>query len=157
MSLSAIRTALKNLVAGVTGIDASNVHDYDRLAKDWDEYLGHYKHPVTGVINTWIVTRESTQEALVAAASKADMNHLFVIKGFYSVGKDDDATEKTFEDLVEAIRTALRAEQKTDQVLGGTAYNITSPQLRVSVQQKFGAVWCHHAQITVSVKERVST
>lgn len=148
MSLSGVRDALKTLVEGVTGIGV--VHDYERHAKDWATYLGFYKKAGTSVINGWQITRRATREE-EHAAQQTYRFHTFIINGFYSLD-DSAASEKTFQDLVESICTAVRE----DADLGGAAFHVTPPTVTVVEQRMFGDVLVHFCEINVQAEEDVT-
>lgn len=148
MSLATIRTQLKTILEGVSGIGV--VHDYERHAKDWNSYLSFYKKAGTSIINGWQITRRSTREE-EHAASQTYRFHTMVIKGFYSLD-DSAASEKTFQDLVESICTAVRE----DADLGGAAFHVTPPTVTVVEQRMFGDVLVHFCEINVQAEEDVT-
>ena len=145
MSLATIRTQLKVILEGVTGIGI--VHDYERHAKDWSTYLSFYKKPGTSVINGWQITRRATREE-EHAATQTYRFHTMVIHGFYSLD-DSAASEKTFQDLIEAISTAIRQ----NATLNGAAFHALPPNIAVVEQRMFGDVLVHYCEMTVDVEE----
>lgn len=148
MSLANIRTQLKTILEGVSGIGV--VHDYERWANDWATFISFFKPAAQSVINGWQITRRSTREE-EHAATQTYRFHTMVIHGFYSLD-DSAASEKTFQDLIETICTTIRQ----NATLNGAAYHALPPQVAVVEQRKFGDVLCHYGEINVLVEEDVT-
>ena len=155
MSMPAIRTQIKTILEGVTGIGV--VHDYERWAKDWSQFLTFFKSG--SVINGWTVTRTRTEERALCG-NQNEQVHVFVIRGYYAVD-DSAATEKTFQDLIETIRTTFR----TNYTLNG-ACETTNPewgsmagksgiQADVIEPRMFFGVLCHYCELSLGAQELV--
>ena len=153
MSLSAIRTQIKTTLEGVSGI--GTVHEYERWANDWKGFLELFKTSAN-VINGWMITRRKTPERW-RTAEEYERVFEFAILGVYGL-KDDDATEKTFQDLIEAICAAFRQ----DPDLGG-ACETTHPefgslagrsgvQVEVVENRVLGSVLCHFCVLRIGAQ-----
>lgn len=148
MSLSAIRGEIVKLLKGVTGIGI--VHDYERWTADWKRYLALFAPKGQEVINGWTVTRTSSDEE-PHAENQHYRFHRMVIRGYYS-HKDDAASERTFQDLVERVCDSLRVNRS----LNGVAEHAEPPQVTVVEPRAFGDVLCHYAEIHLTVEEDVT-
>lgn len=148
MSLSTQRTALKAILDGVPGIGV--VHDYERWAAQWAEFLARFQDSATQTIRGCTITREATAEVWLTN-TQVERRHTWIIRLY--VGLDDTAaSEKTAQGLVEAICDALRL----DPALGGSAEGDSPPpQVRAFEPRLFGRVLCHVAEIAVAGKEVV--
>lgn len=145
MALSDITAEIKTILEGVSGI--GTVHDYERWAATWEKFLELFKDS-NNKINGWTITRRKTP-AERDTMPTVMRTHTFVIRGVYGL-KDEDATEKTFQDLVEAVQGAFEDEYS----LGGYAVN-SGPVQVVTVESRiFGKVLCHYAELEYEVQER---
>lgn len=144
MSLSDIRDQIKTILAGVDGIGV--IHDYERWAADWGKFLDRYKD-AAGKINGWTITRTKTPENSDTASHVTRIHH-FTIRGVYGL-KDEDASELTFQDLIESICAAFRAKYR----LNDTAANTEPVQVEVVENRMFGTVLCHYCELTVTAEE----
>lgn len=151
MSLSAIRTEIKNILETVT--DIGLVHDYERWSVDWNTILSLFKPTGKDYIRGWMITRAATTEAVLTQGIGGSnvREHRFVIKGVMGL-KDAQATEKTFHDLVEAVCTALRQ----NPALNNSAEESDPPQVLTVDIRMFGQVLCHYAEIELKATELVS-
>lgn len=144
MSLSLIRDEIKSIVLGASGV-GTKVHDYERYAKTWEEYLAFFKS--NGLIKGWTITRSSTPEAESTTTSNM-RTHTFLIRGYYSL--DDSAgTEKTFQDIIENIAAAFRP----NQTLNGQAFDSGPLQVDMVGNVMFGSVLCHFCELRLLVQE----
>lgn len=144
MSLSAIRDRIKTILQGVTGIGV--VHDYERWDANWTEMLAHYKS--SGVLNGWAITRRGTSEDW-DNMPVVERYHNFEISGIYSLS-DATASEKTFQNLVDAVAAALR----NDQTLGGACIVAGPVNVEAVEPRMFGSVLCHYCLIKLPVHDR---
>jgi hypothetical protein len=145
MSESAIRTQIKTILEGVTGIGV--VHDYERWSNDWATFLTLFKHVAGSRINGWIITRFKVDEEEETTSHEPSIHH-YKIKGMYSLD-DSAASEKAFNLLIEAIRAAFRANYQ----LNGTATNTTPVKVPVIENRVFGSVLCHYCEMTLTAEE----
>jgi hypothetical protein len=144
MSLGAIRSYLKSLLSGVAGIGV--VHDYERWAVQYSDLLNYYVK--NSKLNGWAITRRST-EAEWSAMPVVDRTHQIEITGIYSL-KDADASEKTFQDLIEAVDAAVRF----DHTLGGNCLVAGPLAVEVVEARMFGSVLCHYCLLRLPVQTR---
>ena len=148
MALSSVRDAIKETLKGVSGIGV--VHDYERWTVDWGRYLSLFKPKGQDVINGWTVSRASSSE--VASTSRQYFRtHRFIIKGYYSQ-RDSAGSEKVFQDLIERVCDALRANRNLNQ----TADRVEPPQVDLVETRSLGEVLCHYCQISLMVEEEIS-
>jgi len=144
MSLSLIRDQIKAILLATSGVGAK-VHDYERWAKTWEDYLAFFKS--NGLIKGWTITRTATSEAKSTTTTNM-RTHTFLIRGYYSLD-DSAATEKTFQNVIEAIATAFRA----DPTLNGTAFDSDPLQVDLVGNVMFGSVLCHFCELRLLVQE----
>ena len=144
--LSDIIAAIKTIMLGVSGVEI--VHEYQRFAADWTKFLSLFKDS-SDRINGWMITRESTPEDRDTYPTLR-RQHRFVIRGFYGLN-DAEASETTFQTLVERIQTAF----DVDPVLGGTVINSEPLQVDKVDARVFGSVLCHYAELSIAAHERV--
>jgi hypothetical protein len=144
VSYTAILGYLKTKLTAVPGIGV--VHDYERWAADWATLVNLYVS--NAKLNGWHVTRKVTSEDW-SALPVVERYHTFEISGIYAL-KDADASEKTFQSLVEAVMSALRH----DYTLGGNCLKAGPQKLATVETRMFGSVLCHVAVIELPVWER---
>lgn len=147
MTLAAVRDQIKTVLEGVSGV--GKVHDYERHAKDWSAFFTLFLD-ADNKINGWEVSRYATPSA-AAGRGVFERRHNFRLRGYYGLS-DSAASEKTFQDLVEAVVTALQADQR----LGGTTWKSGPVQVAAVEPRIFGSVLCHYAELTVEVWEEAS-
>lgn len=157
MSLSSIRTQIKTILEGVSGIGI--VHDYERWSADWKAFLTLFQDS-NDLINGWMFAREKTVQRRVTLGEK-EKAHIFRLRGVYGL-KDEDATEKTFQDLIESNVAAFDA----DETLSGTCLTINPDwgpmdgavglQVDLVENRIFGSVLCHYAECRLCAIETIS-
>jgi hypothetical protein len=150
MSLATIRTKIKEILQTVSGI--GQVHDYGRWTADWSKFLSAFKS--VDKINGWLITRRSSTEEPFGenVPPVHHRTHEFVIEGYYSL-RDNVASERDFQDLVEAICEAFRG----DLTLGGTALMSEPPQVESIDSSTLGGVLVHQARIVIRATERLTS
>jgi hypothetical protein len=156
MSLATIRAQIKTIFAAVSGIGV--VHDYVRWTAERAKMQELFKLEGTDKLHGWVITRSKTPETIYSQGGRTTRTHLFIIRGFYSVS-DADESELIFQDLVEAICTAFRA----DDTLGGTAFSCTPTddapagvagiQVEAVDYRMFAGVLCHYAELHLYAQE----
>lgn len=146
MSLSSVRTQVKTILEAVTGI--GEVHDFERYSKDWATYKDLFKSG--SHINFTQILRPAFIRTVEGSDATERVIHNFILKGGYSL-KDEDATEKTCQDLVEAICQAFRDKPK----LQDTAEVVMYPIIGRIFNGMFGNVLCHIYEIDLSIRERI--
>lgn len=150
MSETAIRTEISGLLGSVTNI--GKVYDYERWAADWATFINLFKANIGGVdqIRGWEIGRKAAQAQYDSNAEELT-THQFVIRGYMGV-KDSDATEKTFNTLIEAIRTKFRFNFK----LNGTCELAGPVNVDLIDTRTFGSVLCHYCELSLPVQELYS-
>jgi hypothetical protein len=144
MSESTVRAGIYELVGAIS--DIGIVHDYERWAADSARFIDLFKTTIDGVaqIRGVEITRGSAAED-----ETPERKHTYKLKCYMGL-KDEDATEKTFNTIVEAICDAFRADQTIGGVAGGHDYaQVATIELRM-----FGSVLCHYAELAVTVYEQ---
>lgn len=147
MSLEAIREQIKTILSGVSGIGV--VHDYERWAADWTSYLELFsvEDEIGTRINGWEITRKKTPSK-TASTTHDSRSHTFLIRGIYGL-KDSDATEITFQQLIEDVCAAFRSNYQ----LNSTADNTESVQVDLVENRVFGNVLCHYCELSLTADE----
>ena len=117
MGFATFRDEVKTTLEAVDGI--GRVYDFLRLITHWENFKRDAVKD--GRINVWEITRLSLEEELETPQGQGGVEacfrdtHLIAIIGHFSV-KDKDESEKTFQDLIDAIVEAFRQ----NNTLGGT-------------------------------------
>lgn len=150
-TLAQIRAAIKAKVEGVPKI--GRVHDYQRYDANATGLQGLYRTTIDGreQLRGWFVTRTATAEDGPQVGRRV-ITHTWRLRGYMSLA-DGSASEKTFDDLVEALREAFRA----DETLGGTVASTALEdgaglQLDEQVPVMFAGVLCHMAALTLRTR-----
>ena len=144
MSRALISAQIKVILLAVSGV-GTKVHEYERWTANWKDYLAMFK---TGSkIKGWTITRTKTPETSKTPSTNTRI-HTFIIRGYYSLD-DSEATEVTFQDLIESIATAFR----TKPTLNETAADSTPLQVDTVGEIMFGDVLCHFCQLRLDVEE----
>ena len=151
MSVAAIRTQVKAILQGVANI--GQVHDYDRWEIDWDDFLVLFKSTIGGTdqIRGWTIHSQSEVSSYPGTNNVGQFEHLFLLRGYMSL-KDASATEKTFDDLVEAVQKAFLG----NYTLNGSAMNAEPSQVVVKEVRQLSDVIVHYAEIQLRVRERTT-
>lgn len=145
--IATIRAAIKAKLQGVTGIGV--VNDYERYTKEQGPLREMYVATISGEdqLRGWHIRRIRTREIFVDMG-RWELQTWWAIRGFMALN-DAAESEKTFDDLVEAVRDAFRA----DHNLGGAVFSTIDPnsseagiQLVKSEPVLFAGVLCHSAQ-----------
>jgi len=146
MSLSTVRAEVKSVLEDVTGI--GEVLDYERYAREWSTYKSLFKSGAH--VNFVQIQRPSFTRIVHGSDSCERVTHNFLLKGAYSLN-DEAATEKTFQDLVEAMCQAFRDKPDLNDVAEVVIYPISG---RI-YNGMFGNVLCHICEIEISIRERI--
>src|SRR5581483_1864080 len=143
--LTDVINEVKGIVAGIANV--GKVNAYRRAVSAESDFLDAYKDDATGMIRAWEVTRESTvsNDRTVGATQE---RHTLVIRGFLSVS-DKNASEQTFQNLIEDVRSALRAKRN----LNGTVIDTTPVQARTVTAATVGNVLCHYCELSFEAIE----
>lgn len=148
-TLAQVRAAIKTTLEGVSGI--GQVHDYERFAKRTADFLALYRSTTHNQVRGWNFRRVSTQER------SPDVGRFIVtarwqIRGYMTL--DDSATsEKTFDNLVEDVRDAFRA----NDTLGGVVDTCIIGDVAGAQLEEAGPVMladhlCHGARLTLQTR-----
>lgn len=155
-TLNKIREQIAAILGAVEGMGV--VHQYQRWSKDYSKFLDFFT--VTDAdevkrVNGCIITRKSTVSKADGFGKDEDM-HTFLIR-FYRGLKDDQATELTFQAILEEARDAFRANETLNDtcdtvfpVEGKAGLQIDNVDIRI-----FGSVLCHFGECTLTVLVRV--
>lgn len=148
-----ILTDIKTKMESIT--DIGKVYDYERYSTDMATFINLFKVVISGVeqIRGWEISRFAVTEHKTGAYFR---HHKFRISGYMGL-KDSTATDKTFQQLVDAVSDKFRNSQ------GGSSWDYkdgdnpqNSPvQVPVIDVRTFGSVLCHHSEIILSVTERI--
>ncbi len=152
MSAATVRAALVALVASVAGI--GRVHDYQRYAREPRDFAEHYLWADVANgglehIRGWQVSRTSGGERTLGVG-RVLINDGWTIRGYMTLN-DALRSELAFDDLVEAIRDAYRA----DPTLGGACSaemfgnGPDGVQLADAGPVVFCGVLCHSAALSL--------
>ncbi len=144
MSRALISAQIKVILLTVTGV-GTKVYEYERWAANWKDYLALFKEG--SLIKGWTISRVKTPEESVTPSTNRRF-HDFIIRGYYSLD-DSEATELTFQDLIDDIATAFR----TKPFLNGTAFDSSPLQVDTVATIMFGSVLCHFCQLRLEVEE----
>lgn len=149
MALNDIRAAIAMAISSVT--DVGVVTAYEPLATREEDFKTFFFSKTLGYVQGWTITRETTTER--DKDTEANWTtHLMVVRGYRALGTKGE-TEAAFQDLVEAIRTRLRREQR-DQ-LGHAATFVGPPAVRIFEPRTFGGYLVHYVEILLAVTEAV--
>lgn len=146
MGLAEIRAQIATIMRSDAGVEI--VHEYDRFAKDWSRTLALFSDS-EGRINGWCVTRRATPSRRDNVPTGL-RTHKFLMRGFYGL-QDVEATEITFQDVVERLQTAF----DSNNILNGTVLDSGPLQVDVVEIRMFGNVLCHYAELSLEARERV--
>ena len=144
MAYADVRAALKSLLEGISGIN--KVYDYQRWTADRAVYAALFKD--TDKIHFWCISRRAVTDTR-RYTEQVDDVHRIVIRGYMALD-DSEATEKTFQDLIDTVRQTLRQ----NYTILGTAHN-SGPEINTIIEHRvFGEVLCHYCEVELPVRER---
>jgi len=146
-TIASVRTAIMGKLNAVAGIGAT--HDYERYAASMAGMKALYLSG--GQIKGWNLRRVATEETS-PAVGRYVVTHRWRIAGYMALD-DSAATEKAFDDLIEAARDAFRA----DDTLGGVVAtciidSVAGAQVQDSGPVMFGNVLCHGARLALATR-----
>ena len=130
IGVTGIATQIKNLISSVTGV--GKIHTFKRWGatdKDFETFAA-----TGGKINAWFITRVSTAERWLTTG-EFNRAHLFHISGAYGM-KDADATEETFQVLVDRICGRFRSD--SGRTLNDTVESVAPSFGEISAQSESG-------------------
>lgn len=152
MSESSVRAKIKTTLSGVSGI--GTVHDYERTSRSPATYLELMRPGGASgsLVNGWTIRRRSTASQRASTNILIRRTHRYEINGIYGPVDDDDATEKTFQALLESIWAAF----KSDYTIGGTCENSGQIQIEDVDFLEFHETLYHVAALTIECIERAT-
>lgn len=136
--------------------DIGKVQDYYRWNSDEAAFIALFTHNLPGgesQIRGWEITRESVTEHKKGAFFR---HHRFKLTGYMSL-RDADATDKTFQTLVEDVCAAFRNSEGAGSwyYSDGDAPENSAAQVGTVSVRAFANLLCHYAEINLSVTERI--
>lgn len=154
--LSGIREQIKVILQGVPGIGI--VHDYDRLAVDWNTFLGRCKD-ATGKINACMFRREKMAKKTITIGQHKERIHVFVLRVVMGLA-DAQASGVIFDDLLDAVEKGFDPYPTLNgacrQIFAewGPLADVSGVQIDISEDRMFGGVLCHYGELRLAVVER---
>lgn len=147
-----VRTAIAEKLATVTGI--GQVHAYQRYAASNKALADCYTQD--GQLNGWFIRRLTVSETASSRNRNVETTR-WLLRGYLAVN-DAAASELAFDDLLDGIRAAFRAEQALpginvlcrDKADGQAGIAITE-----SAPVLFAGVLCHAASCSLYVRRIV--
>lgn len=152
MSQATIRTAIYNVVNGVSG--TGNVYDYRRWAVLYDQVLSMFKDRDTSSILGFDVEAGPMSDERVEFRTTGDRGILrtwtFRIRMYYGAN-DADETEKAAATLLESVADALNSAATLHD--GQTFYDAGLASASILELRTFAGNLVHYAQIDQTVTE----
>lgn len=146
-TLAEIRGAIKTRLQGVAAV--GKVNDYERFAARDKEFQDLYKDAASGQIRGWNLHRQAKIETSGAVGRNVIVNR-WTLRGFMALN-DAAASAITFDNLVEAVCDAFRADETLGGVVASTVTeNAAGIQVEESVPVMFAGVLCHSARLTLN-------
>jgi len=143
VSLADVTTETASILKLVPNI--GRVNEYRRAVQSEADFRALFV--ADGRVLAWDVTRESTiSEARTVGATYE--RHLVVVRGYMGV-KDADATEPTFQALIELIRATMRGKRN----LNSKVLDTTPMQARLVGAATIQGVLCHYCELTFEAIE----
>jgi len=154
MSLDAMIEAVGDILLTVTGV-GTKVHKYQRWGADEAAFKALF---VDGdKILGWTITREASSSVDYTGGTSRD-SHLLVVRGYMGL-QDAANTEKTFQNLLEAIRATFQPNRRLKVAGISHAHTSDRMQVRVVDHRMFGSAGgylVHYAELTLRAEEMVS-
>ncbi len=148
-----IRDHINSILDAVEGVGIT--HGRARLAIDWAKYILLFRFAAKNQIRGWEITRGSVREHLRGAYFR---HHSFVLRGHLSFN-DEGASDEEWQPLLDEICAAFRNVQAPGAATwwygNGDQPSEAPPQVLINDIRIFGSVLCHHAEIHISVTERI--
>jgi hypothetical protein len=145
LSEAAIRAKIYEKLSAVSGI--GKVYDYERWNADWGQFISYFHDATSKRILGWEICRRNAPASYDSNAEETT-KHTFVIRGYMGV-KDQDATEKLFNALIEAVREAFRL----DFTLGGLCEMAGPVSADIIDTRSFAGVLCHYCELSLPAQE----
>lgn len=151
-TLQQIRDAIKAKMETVAGI--GKVHAYERYTQQQSALQTLYKDTASSRLLGWHIRRTGTREIFLDTGRWV-IDHDWKIRGFMALD-DADATEQTFDTLIEAIRDAFRSDDSLGSLIFSTCIDTKNNQAGVQVEEAvpvlFAGVLCHSARLALTTR-----
>lgn len=141
MSLADIRTAVVAAIEAVPNVGV--VSDYEPYCQREEEFRTFFKSPTLGYVLGWTVSRTDTGEAWAGDRDNR-VAHTIMVRGYRSLA-EHGATEREFQDLIEAVRDEMRKGQRT--LFGGVCRWVGPPNVRTVEARQFSDCLVHYTEI----------
>ena len=150
MSVAQIRTAIRGSMQKVANIGI--VTDFEPVVQREEDLRTYFYDRALGYLLGWSISREATSGA--DATNMSDFEaHTFVLRGYRAVD-NAGGSERAMQDLAEAIRGVLRAEEAGGW--NGLVQFVGHPAVRLFEARVFGDVLVHYCELTVVITEHIS-
>jgi hypothetical protein len=159
MSYTAIVADIKSKLMKIP--DVGVVHDYARWSNDMAKFIQLFARDLPAgkkEVRGWEITR-------VAAPEKKRGNTFFRIHRFQVSGYmgllDAEATDIAFQELIDTVCSKFRVAEPADGdaapwfYMDGPDSGKSCVQAETIDTRMFGSVLCHHADIFITVTERI--
>ena len=147
-----IRDKIKAMFEAVAGV--GKVHAYERYTQKQSDLVEFYKDTASGRLLGWHISRVATREVYIDIGRWV-IDHDWKIRGFMALD-DADATQQTFDTLIEAIRDAFRADSSLGDLVFSTVIEEKNNQAGVQVEEVapvlFAGVLCHSARLALTTR-----
>ena len=147
-----IRDTIKTMMLTVANVGV--VHAYERYTAQQSKLAEFYKDGTSGRLQGWHIRRVSTRETYIDIGRWV-IDHDWQIFGFMAIG-DADATEETFDTLIESIRTVFRDDPSMGNLVFNTVIDEKNNQAGMQVEEAvpvlFAGVLCHSARIGLTTR-----
>lgn len=148
MSEVNIRAEIKTILETVT--DLGIVHDYDRWTVRPEQFVTLYKD-ANNKINACSIHRRSCAEERETTGPRYRVMHEYIITCYYGLD-DSEATAKTFNAILEDIKSAFRATYD----LNGKAQKHDLVQIDTIADMMFSDYMVHYAELSLLVYEEIN-
>ncbi|MBE0596850.1 MAG: hypothetical protein IH614_06260 [Desulfuromonadales bacterium] len=144
-----------DIAAKLAAIDGIGIiQDRPRLTASWAAYIARFKNNAGRILGGEISRGRVTEHRRGAFFR----HHTFVLR-WYLGFQDEAATDAVFQQLVEEICAAFRLAEPPAGASwlyqDGDNQDNSPAQVPVIDERMFGGVLCHHAEIHLSVTERI--
>lgn len=153
MSETLIRAQIKVILTAVSNI--GNVYDTKRYYNNQADRLTIMKTTISSVdqIRAWMISREGTPEVTqillgLSASGGRSVIHKYSIEGWLSL-KDSTTTEKTLNDLIDAIESAFAG----NRTLNATAFYHEGIIVDKIDSVDMTGILCNHCELSLRVHE----
>lgn len=150
MAFADIRAQVKVAMASIDGI--GKVSDFEPWVKRIEDLREFFQPENEDALRGWTISRENAQESGIDFDSNW-ARHAIVIRGYMAL-KDQAATERDFQDLVDTVTERLRLEQRNH--FSETVDYVEPPLIRTIEVHDFSNTLVHYCEIVIACRERVA-